>query len=137
MCRNWPGAEPRIVERISSVNDVTLAFVVLRHLPAAGSKTRAQVFHNAGVAFERTAQRFCHALTSKVVFSGTETAHEDNDIRGGECYPGHVDQISTAIAHDGLKAYFHAQPVQLRSEEERVRVLAERSQQLRSNGNER
>ena len=45
-------------------------------------------------------------------------------------------RVTAAIAHNGLETYFHAQPVELRGEEERVRVLAEGCQQLRSDGND-
>ena len=85
---------------------------------------------------KRTAQRFRHALTGKVVFSRAQTAHEDDDIGARKCNTGDVNQVRTAIAHNGLETYFHAQPVQLLGEEERVRVLAERSQQLRSDGDD-
>ncbi len=47
-----------------------------------------------------------------------------------------LTRSAAAIAHNGLEAYFHAQAIQLLGEEKRVRVLAERSQQLRSNGDD-
>jgi hypothetical protein len=82
------------------------------------------------MALKRTAQRFRDALTRKIVFCGTETAHKDDDIGAGERSARNIDQVSAAITHNGLEAYFHPKTVQLLGEEERVRVMAEGSQQF-------
>ena len=81
------------------------------------------------------AKRFGHGFARKVIFGGTESADEDDDVgtphgqfrRGGE--------IVTVVADDAFEAHFDSQLVQFVGEIERVGVLPVGREHLRAHGN--
>ncbi len=88
------------------------------------------------MALQRAAQRLRDALPRQVVFRGAKPAHKDDHVSAVQRDSRSGHEISMAIAHHGLEAYFHPQFIELAGEKERVRVLPVRCQQLRANGND-
>jgi len=125
-----------VVEDLGAFDDVGLPGVVGRHGDAAGGEALVEAGEQLGAAMQWAAEGGGDGLAGEVVLGGAEASHKDDDIGTRERNASNVHQVTSAIAHNGFETYFHAEPVQLRGKEERVRVLAERSQQFRSDGDD-
>ena len=110
--------------------------IVFRHLHLARSKESEERGGNVRIALKLQPQRLGHGLACEVVFGRAESSHKDNDVCAGERDSGGAYQIRTAVAHYSLESDINPQFVEPGGEMKRIRVLPERGQQLRADGND-
>jgi len=87
-----------------TVEDVGLLEVVGGHGKAPVGGAGMEGGDELGVAAEDERERFSDGFAGEVVFSGAESAHEDENVNAGEGGADGVDQVLLAVADDGLKA---------------------------------
>ncbi len=115
---------------------VRLLEIIGRHvLPAARREASFQTGDNLGIAAQSESQCIGYRFTSEIVFRRSQAAHEDHDLGTRKCQASRARKMFAVVAHDGLEYDIDAQQVELFREIKRVRILAERSQQLRADGN--
>ena len=101
---------------------------------AVSASARRNDLH--GVAAEGERESFGDSFASEIVFSGPETAHEDENVNAGESGFDGGDEIFAAVADDGFEGDGNAEGVELLSEIERVGVLAEGGEHLGADGDD-
>ena len=91
---------------------------------------------NRRIAVKFKSQRIGDCFPSQVVFGRAESAHEDDDLGTRHGETGCSRETLAAIPDDGLEDHFNPKLIELFGQIKRVRVLTERSQQLRPNGDD-
>src|SRR5581483_7590949 len=115
---------------------ICLAQVVLCHLVTTRGKEVAQPFANLRIAIHCKAKSFGDGFAGQIIFRGTESTHENDDVGARKCDMGHADEIRKPVPHDCLEIYCDAKLVQLVSNVKGIRVLPKWSQQLGADSND-
>ena len=119
-----------IGEKGGAFDEVGLLEIVFGHADAPCSRAGVKCGYLLCIALEAQRESFSYGLARKVVFGGTESAHEDQDVGTRESGFNHTDQVFSTIADNRLEGDSDAQFVELLSEIEGVRVLAKGRQHL-------
>src|SRR4029077_20598858 len=88
------------------------------------------------VAMEFQLQCLSHSFTREVILDGTQTAHENHDIRPRQRCACAPSKVLAAISNNGLEDHFHPELIEFFGEIQRVRILAERRQQVGADSND-
>ncbi len=111
-------------------DDVGLLGVVRRHLPFASCEALLQSSQYFGITLELKPKRLGYGLSSQVVFRGSETAAEDDDIGAKKCVLRRPNQLPQIVAHHAFEDHLNPQQIQLLGEEERVGIYPVGSEKL-------
>ena len=81
-------------------------------------------------------QRLGHCFPGEIVFRRSKAAHEYDDVGTRYGQPSRGGEMLAIVPHNGFENHFHAQLVKFFGEVKGIRILTERSQQLRANGDD-
>ena len=119
-----------------ALEDVGLLEVVVGHGDAPGGGAGVEGGDLGGVAAEGEGERFSDGFAGEVVFSGSEAAHEDDNVGAGKGGADGADEVFAAVADDGFKGDGDADLVELFGEIEGVGVLPPGGEHLGADGDD-
>ena len=128
-----PGRGPiRILQHSCPGNHVCLLRIVCCHFVATRGEATLQAGHDLGIAPQFKLQRISDRFAGEIVLGRPESTHKNNNIGPRKCEACSSGEMLAAVADDSLENHLNSELVEFFGEIKRIRVLAERGQQLRA-----
>ncbi len=125
-----------VFQNLRAIEDVCLLGIIFRHGHAPGGEPFVHRGEDVIVAAQTYSERGRDRFPRQVIFGRTKPAGEDNDVGARDSGFRCVGQMLEVVADDGFEGDLHAQLIEPRREIERIGVLPEGGQHLRTGGDD-
>src|SRR5579871_432945 len=107
------GRAIRVWENRGSFENVPLLSVVFRHLPSALGEPLLELCNNFRITPQSYSQGFGNGFPGQIVFGGSESATEDDDVRAKKRMLSRGYQMAHVVADYALEYDINSQQVEL------------------------
>ena len=111
------GGAKVVLQYGGAIDNRSLLFVVRRHATATLGEHFVEGCNQVGIGMDFATERFGNTLASQIVFGGSESTHEDDDLRSSQSCLCCLGQIAAVVADDGFERHLDPDFIQLFREE--------------------